>query len=149
MTKTLTEQWREGTLPENCYYILTKNGHIEKDRTRFCSYTDEQCFCFTVNRDIEEVLAPVPSYDEYLYLKTNNDHWNKEAIRISKQAIGIVLESDELVQKIHILEKKLEIATKALKDCYNDMKYWAVLTHRNQRMLDVIKKALKEMEGVK
>lgn len=59
------------------------------------------------------------------------------------------VEYNELVQKTHILEKKLEIATKALKDCYNDMKYWAVLTHRNQRILNVIKQALKEMEGVK
>ena len=30
MAKSLTEQWREGTLPEDCYYILTKNGHIKK-----------------------------------------------------------------------------------------------------------------------
>lgn len=64
MTKTLTEQWREGTLPEDCYYILTKNGHIKKDRTCFYSHTDEQCFCFISNNDIEEVLAPVPNYNE-------------------------------------------------------------------------------------
>jgi len=47
------------------------------------------------------------------------------------------------------LQEQLEIATKALKYCYNDMKYWAVLTRRNQRILNVIKQALKEMEGVK
>lgn len=63
MSKTLTEQWREGTLPGDCYYILIKNGHIRKDRTCFYSHTDEQCFCFTSNKDIQEVLEPVPSYD--------------------------------------------------------------------------------------
>lgn len=77
MTKTLTEQWREGTLPEDCYYILTKNGHIRKDRTCFYSHTDEQCFCFTSNRDIEEVLAPVPSYDEYKRLQKQLKEANK------------------------------------------------------------------------
>lgn len=121
MTKTLTEQWREGTLPEDCYYILTKNGHIRKERTCFYSHTDEQCFCFTSNKDIEEVLSLVPDYDEYI----------------------------KPIKKAEQLEKKIEIATKALKDCCNDMKYWAVLTHRNQRILGVIKQALKEMEGVK
>jgi len=63
MSKELTEKWKNGTLPEDCYYFLTKNGHIRKDRTCFYSHTDEQCFCFTSNKDIEEVLAPVPSYE--------------------------------------------------------------------------------------
>lgn len=133
MTKTLTEQWRDGTLPEGCYYILTKDGHIKKERTCFYSHTDGQCFSFTDNIDIEEVLAPVPSYDEWERAKENlekNGTWYTE-------------------RSYKLIEKKFEIATKALKDCYNDMKYWAVLTHRNQRILSVIKKALKEMEGVK
>lgn len=60
-----------------------------------------------------------------------------------------IIETAEDMQKIRQicqLQKKLDIATKALKDCYNDIKYWAVLTHRNQRILSVIKQALKEME---
>lgn len=136
MSKTLTEQWREEKLPEDCYYILTKDGHIKKERTCFYSHIDGQCFSFTDNRDIEEVLAPVPSYDEYLVLSGFK--------KIEKYAI------DDIV-KIHTekLGKRLEIATKALKYCYNDMKYWAVLTRRNQRILNVIKQALKEMKGVK
>ena len=142
MTKTLTEQWREGTLPEDCYYILDKNGHIKKERTCFYSHTDGQCFSFTNNRDIEEVLAPVPSYDEYNLLK-------QKAERADYLDEKLKYYTPEECLIIKGLEKKLEIATKALKDCYNDMKYWAVLTHRNQRILSVIKQALKEMEGVK
>lgn len=69
MTKSLTEKWKNGELTEDCYYILTKNGHIRKDRTCFYSHTDEQCFCFTSNKDIKEVLAPVPTYEEYQKLK--------------------------------------------------------------------------------
>lgn len=94
MTKTLTEQWKDGTLPDDCYYILTENGHIRKDRTCFYSHTDEQCFCFTPNKDIKEVLEPVPSYEEckklqeqlkeanevikkYMDLGNWNDYYNK------------------------------------------------------------------------
>ena len=77
MTKTLTEQWREGTLPEDCYYILTKNGHIRKDRTCYYSYTEEQCFCFTSNKDIEEVISAVPSYDEIKRLQEQLNEANE------------------------------------------------------------------------
>lgn len=62
MSKELTEKWKNGELPEDCYYILDKNGHIRKDRTCFYSHTEEQCFCFTSNNDIEEVLSAVPDY---------------------------------------------------------------------------------------
>ena len=62
MKKTLTEQWREGILPEGCYYILDKNGRVKTERTCYYSHTEEQCFCFTSNKDIEEILTPVPDY---------------------------------------------------------------------------------------
>lgn len=44
------------------------------------------------------------------------------------------VEYNELVQKMHILEKRLEIATKALDHCQG---------------FDFVQYALKEMEGVK
>ena len=75
-----------------------------------------------------EVLAPVPSYDEY-----------KELVRKSEQ-----------------LEKKLEIATKALKD-YANSDEWELVDSKNVYWSRkrfpypwrIAGKALKEMEGVK
>ena len=61
MTKTLTEQWREGKLPENTYYVQFICG-------RYGIYEFEQFKGFGFDNDlayIKEVLAPVPSYDEY------------------------------------------------------------------------------------
>lgn len=46
------------------------------------------------------------------------------------------------------LEKKLEIAIKALNTAYHDMKCWAFISKRDTRVLSVICEALKEMEEV-
>ena len=82
MTKTLTEQWREGTL-RGCFYWKLPNGNI------CTAYTDTMRDIKNVrDSDEVEVLQETPSYVEY----------------------------NEYVQKIHILEKRLEIATKALKE---------------------------------
>jgi len=62
MTKTLTEQWREGTLPDGCYYVrffTTKQTHIEICGSEFLGNLAE--FNGT---DRAEVLAPVPSYQQ-------------------------------------------------------------------------------------
>ena len=133
MTKSLTEQWREGEL-FGFYYV--------KEPRDKPSIHNVSCMDWLLDEDGVEVLVKVPSYDEYLYLKTNNDHWNKEAIRISKQAIGIVLESDELVQEMHIMEKKLSIATKALESIASRMTW-------NEISQSKAEQALKEIEEVK
>lgn len=64
MTKTLTEQWREGKLPENTYYVQFICG-------RYGVYEFEQYKGFGFDNDlayIKEVLAPVPSYDHFSQL---------------------------------------------------------------------------------
>lgn len=68
-----------------------------------------------------EVVATVPSYDEYR----------------------------ELVSKTEQLEKQLAIATTALKNCHRDMYYWARMTLRDCRIFCLIEKALKEIKEVK
>lgn len=134
MTKTLTEQWREGTLPEGCYYILEKNGHVRTERTCFYSYIEEQCFCFTSNKDIEEVLAPVPSYDEWKQAKENID---KDGTWYTERSYKRI-------------ETQLEIATKALNGIRdvlaNNPRQFSYIARIANRKA---KKELEEMEGVK
>lgn len=113
MTKTLTEQWREGTLAGGDYYIKTTGlgidkviiNYYEKELKQF----DGLCDC-----SISEVLAPVPSYEEY----------------------------KELLSKTEQLEKRLEIATKALEE------YAEIETYDWVDSKVVALKALKEMEGL-
>lgn len=112
MSKELTEQWRNGTLPRGGYYIKLLDGSIKQTKYDNINKTFDTEF-FQYNVSVKEVLAPVPSYDEY----------------------------NELVQKTHILEKQLEIVTKALKKI--NRKYRFTVAQ------DVVYKALKEMKGVK
>ena len=136
MTKTLTEQWREGTLPKGGYYIKLLNGSIKRtDYDNMSKSFDTEFFRYNVS--VKEVLAPVPSYEEY-----------KE----------LVSKTDELVQKMHILEKKLEIAAKALEETRENLLHVELSGldgDNRQKMYDlmftdgIIDKALKEMEGVK
>lgn len=64
MTKTLTEQWREGTLPKGNYYIVI-TGITEKKQIMIDYYIPElHHFEIKPSDCILEVLAPVPSYDE-------------------------------------------------------------------------------------
>lgn len=121
MTKTLTELWREGTLEQRYYYVkYFGNGQkpfVEIELKNFLLDLVK-----VKDRDKIEVLAPVPSYDEYKQL---------------------VSKTDELVTRCHQLEKKLEIATKALKD----VAYLYIYTDKD--LSTVANNALKEMEGVK
>lgn len=67
MTKTLTEQLRDGELPPGKYYIKTKwwgcdgKWHYEKEED--IDYLDGD-WRFYQDDSIVEVLAPVPSYEE-------------------------------------------------------------------------------------
>lgn len=68
MTKTLTEQWRNEELPINLYYVIDNLGRetIGND----CGIRDMMVDAFNGgNIFIKEVLAPVPSYDEYKKLQ--------------------------------------------------------------------------------
>lgn len=65
MTKTLTEQWHDGKLPEDTYYVRFICG-------RYGVYEFEQYKGFGFDNDlayIKEVLAPVPSYEEWKHTK--------------------------------------------------------------------------------
>ena len=63
MTKTLTEQWKDGKLPVGSYYINLV-GDVER-----VDFFEGLVWERTKDFGIEEVLAPVPSYDEHKRLK--------------------------------------------------------------------------------
>lgn len=128
MTNTLTEQWREGKLPAGLYYIEGKGSYdIALIRNIFNPVlTNPYCEDDVFEPDFVPVDT-VPSYYEYI----------------------------ELVTKCHQLEKKLKIATNALKEFrvieHNYIDYYV---DKDGNKIDlhprrVATKALKEMEGVK
>ena len=92
MTKTLTEQWRDGTLPQGNYYIVIRG--IEKEQMMIDYYIPElHHFEIKPTECIKEVLAHVPSYDEIKRLQEQKE-----------QAIALIKDG-RFVEALRMLEK--------------------------------------------
>ena len=141
MTKTLTEQWREGTLKGHYYVHIKPDEHCEYDDI---DLIDELTGNFELHCDdyIKEVLSPVPSYDKVKEMsqKIERLEFDNEALEMAHNEGKEI--NAELVSKTEQLEKRLEIATKALKEIH-DCTDWA------DNAFIYATEALKEMEGVK
>lgn len=138
MSKELTDKWVCEDLETNKdYYVLLKNGHIIVDNWTEKSdwETGEKWCVFNWQDKVKEVLAPVPSFSEYQALKDNCEFTHTRL----KGAH----------QKITQLEKRLEIATKALKRYSKDDYYSEGGGRSVNPYPHIARKALKEMEGVK
>lgn len=127
MSKELTEKWRNGKLEQKYYYVK----HFWNGQKPFVEIELKNFLLDLVkvkDSDKIEVLAPVPSYDEYKVLVSN---------------------SAGLVQKMHILEKKLDIATKALKEYATNESYQLCVVYchygKTVHASDVAQQALKEI----
>ena len=149
MSKTLTEQWRDGTLPCGAYYV----NRLGETRIYFVRYEDNKN-----THEIYEVLAPVPSYDKVKEMcqKIERLEFDNEALEMAHNEGKEI--NAELVSKNEQLEKQLEIATKALKE-YADSSNWYETDDFGISAIDqfacddygynIAKTALEEMEGVK
>ena len=99
MTKTLTEQWNDGTLEQKYYYVkfdCKPKPFVEIELKNFLLDLVK-----VKDRDNIEVLAAVPTYAEFVDLMSNLEYIDKYR---------------ELVRKTDKLTKQLAIATKALKE---------------------------------
>jgi hypothetical protein len=135
MSKELTEKWKDGTLDNGMYYVVAK----DEDGLYITRDTHDRMFNvwgILRDKDVKEVLAPVPSYNEVKEIRQKI-----ERLEFDNEALEMVHNEGkeinaELVSKTDKLEKKLEIATKALKE------YMTFCRHPAEE-------ALKEMKGVK
>lgn len=126
MIKTLTEQWREGTLDGGIYYLLLRDGTTTTDKTVYIVGEKQLRWHYSSFDFVKEVLSPVPSYEQFIGLMDDSK------------------ELDKAYDKINLLEKKLKIAKKTLEEYANSpigSNYY--LTGITACM------ALKAMEGIK
>lgn len=86
----LTEQWKKGELPEGDYYIKRINGDFLYD-----NIDTSGVWRNIIDEDILEVLAPVPSFQEWQKMKEQRD-----ACAWALDKIGDVLVNHKLVKKI-------------------------------------------------
>jgi hypothetical protein len=147
MSKTLTKQWCDGELKSGYYYVslYQYEGEDEADRgfedIAFYNSNTERFEYESCYDGVEYVLAPVPSYDEVKEMsqKIERLEFDNEALEMAHNEGKEI--NAELVSKTDKLEKKLEIATQALKEINKNYRFTV--------SQDVVYKALKEMKGVK
>ena len=82
MTKTLTEQWRNGTLEENMYYVKLPEEII------IANIYQLKQLDLVNDADEIEVLAPVPDYNQFVELT--------EKVKKLEKKVGKMLFSEDL-----------------------------------------------------
>ena len=95
MTKTLTEQWREGTLKGGIYYLLLRDETTVTDKTVYIVGEKQLRWHYSSFDFVKKVLDAVPSYEEYNALIQQNV--NQES------AI------ETYIERIHELEKQVKM----------------------------------------
>ena len=95
MTKSLTEQWKDMTLVDGDYYIRVVPHLLGKEIIvpRYCS--GGYCEGYKDN-EVKEVLSPVPTYEEYLGLLSDQLAKN-EAEEINAELEAQLKEANEVI----------------------------------------------------
>ncbi len=112
MSETLTEKWKNGTLKEGWYYLSI--------------VPNKKCIDYFIGQDferynewaIEEVLAPVPSYEEWEELQESNDGLSKlmfkslmnKFVKADEERERLEEENAELLEKIKQIEELFQYA---------------------------------------
>lgn len=90
----LTEQWNKGKLPEGDYYIKRRNGYLPYD-----NIDSHGVWRNSIDEDIVEVLAQVPSYELW---KAVHEQWkvlfeeNTELKKLLKSALSWLPDGSKL-----------------------------------------------------
>lgn len=119
--KSLTEQWRDNDLADDklYYWRISDGQELVQNKLGMCAYR------LCNDSDKIECLAPVPSYDEYKELVSKTDELMQKVHILNEQNTKQYNELCEEIKKNNILEKKLAIATKALKQ-YANRRNWVI-----------------------
>lgn len=163
MRKTLTEQWRNVELPNGRYYVKDWDGTVHQFLAQNkILWRDTNNPIYASERI--EVLEPVPSYDEFVSLKKlefvadaiisgEKMEWENIVKRGNRKEMAKWI-NERKNKTVDGLQKKLDIATKTLKEyankdkwhyCSEDIEYFYTT---KDGWYDA-EQALKEMEGVK
>jgi len=90
----LTEKWNKGVLPEGDYYIKRRNGD-----TLYDNIDSRGVWRNSIDEDIIEVLAKVPSYEEW-QAKLEENAQLKELLRKSRKYLSEQETPYSLIKKI-------------------------------------------------
>lgn len=135
MTKTpeeLTEDWKVGKLDWNkFYYIKLTSGEICIDYANGAYFVNgkpqEITMDYTTDEDVKQILAPVPSYDEYKAIQEELAEL-KEKIKKREELIQCLGSNiDELDVKKSVLIIENNKLRGLLKECKEELEYHSEL----------------------
>lgn len=134
-SEQLTEQFNHGLLPDGWYYYKASDG-------RSNIATEYGLFCIEADNKVKvEVLAKVPTFDEWQELKEFADYSIHNRDELTRQINFWMQENTKLKEELkEICEKYIKIKTKvsAYEDAYKD----------SQAYIKKLKELLKECKDV-
>lgn len=107
--KSLTEQWRDGTLPCGAYYV----NRLNEIRIYLVAYENEKN-----THEIYEVLAPVPSYDEWKKL-------DDELKELATKNDTLAMENGRLQEQLNEKGLWIGVLKSHLEECWEILKLYA------------------------
>lgn len=127
---TLTEQWNKGKLPEGDYYIKRRNGYLLYD-----NIDTQGVWRNSIDEDIVEVIAPVPSYKEWqkLHQYTRNC---VEEIKILREQLDV---KNGMVDALLLENQQLK---ELLRECESVIRFEN--EYENEKLLTKIDNAIGE-----
>lgn len=108
MSKELTEQFFKATLKAGTYYVLDDKGNVDID------YYGGDNFQWTV---VKEVLASVPTYNEWEELQESNDGLSK---LMFKSLMNRFVKADEERERLEEQLKEANEVIENMKLCMDD-----------------------------
>lgn len=124
----LTEKWKKGELPSGYYYVKNEFGNtFPSDYSEDYDYINDTVIkgFFTEVSEIKEILAPVPSYNEYQKLLSDqlaknegveiNAELEAENTKLKTENKWYSEQLNEAVKEIAKLKELLTMAKEVLK----------------------------------
>jgi siderophore synthetase component len=109
---TLTEQWKKGELPDGFYYFKMPDGAIEiASEYRLIRYN------LTKDADKIEILAPVPSYEEWERVTKYANKCEVEYIECANDYEKLKEENQQLKEMLLQIRNRQSLIREYLSDC--------------------------------
>lgn len=87
---SLTEKWKKGELKGGLYYIRNKAHSIKFNQMAFYMvYGEVSYWTNCKDEEVEEILAPVPSYEEWWKLKEENAKLKAQIAKLT-EIVGVL-----------------------------------------------------------
>lgn len=125
-SQDLTEQWKNGELESGYYYIVTK--YVEfPNRIDFYN-SSAAAWSYHSSIVVQEVLAPVPSFEEWRRLQSS---WVDEMGKAVDLQKALEWSNEQYNTKVPVLESENQQLKELLKECREQIYLYKDMCHQD------------------